>query len=300
VAAEAPRPPRGAPVLREVTVVNRSSRPVHELRISPSDADQWGDDRLGDDTIPAGGSFRVRLGRTRDCHFDVQVIYDDAGREEQRGVDVCRRRSVSFDRTAAVMPPEPFAVDHLVRLENQSGRAIQQVFVSPGSADRWGDDLAPVGGIGPGRSGAVSYHGGCYADLRVVFDNRAAEERRDVDICEAPVLLIRPGWTLAEAVPVPLREAPAEGAIMLLNGTGSAITELYLRPEDPTLPAQSTDVLGNAVLPAGGRVSVQFDRGLACRFIARIHHGGDRAEQTQLGIDLCRSPTVALEPSQSG
>ena len=300
VAAEPPRLPRGAPVLREVTVVNRSARPVHQLRVSPSDADQWGEDRLGDDTIPAGGSFRVRLGRTRDCHFDVQVIYDDASREEQRGVDICRRRSVSFDRSAAVMPPEPFAVDHLVTLDNQAGRAIQEIFISPGIADRWGDDLSPPGGIAPGRTGQVSYRGGCMADLRLVFDNRAAEERRDVDICEAPTLLIRPGWTTAEFPPVPQRDTPVGGGILVLNGTGSTVTELYLRPEDPAVPAPDGDLLGNAVLPAGGRLGISFDRGPACRFVARIRHGGDRAEQIQLGIDLCRSQTIALEPAQSG
>ncbi len=297
--AEAPRPARGPAVLRELTVVNRSVRPVHELRISPSDADEWGDDRLGDDVIPAGGSFRVRLGRTRDCQFDVQVIYDDASREEHRGIDVCRRRSVAFDRSAAVMPPEPFAVDHRVTLENRSGRAIQQVFISPGTADRWGDDLAPPGGIPPGTAGAIGYRGGCAADLRVVYDNRAAEERRDLDICAVPTLLIQPGWTVAETAPAP-RPPVRPGELVLLNGTGRAITELYLRPEDPALPAQEADVLGNAVLPVGGRLTVIFDRGLACRFIARIRHGGDRGEQVQVGIDVCQSPVIALEPPRAG
>lgn len=297
--AETPRPARGAAVLRELTVVNRSVRPVHELRISPSDADQWGDDRLGDDVIPAGGSFRVRLGRTRDCQFDVQVIYDDASREEQRGVDVCRRRSVIFDRSAAIMPPEPFAVDHVVTLQNRTGRAIQQVFISPGTADRWGDDLAPPGGIAPGASGAIAYRGGCAADLRVVYDNRAAEERREVDICAVPAQVIQPGWTVAD-VPPPPRPPARPGQLVLLNGTGSAITELYLRPEDPALPAQEGDVLGNAVLPAGGRLTISFDRGLACRFVAHIRHGGDRGEQTQVGIDVCQSPLIALEPPRAG
>lgn len=298
--AETPRPPRGAAVLRELTVVNRGNRPVHELRVSPSDADQWGDDRLGDDTLPAGGSFRVRLGRTRDCRFDVQVIYDDASREEQRGVDVCRRRTVTFDRSAVVLPPEPFAVDHRVTLENRTQRRIDQVFLSPGTADRWGDDLAPPGGIAPGTSGVIAYRGGCAADLRLVYDNRSAEERRELDICTEPTLLIEPGWTLADAPPVPPRPPPAQDSLVLLNGTGSTITELYLRPEDPALPAQGGDVLGNAVLPAGGRLIVTFDRGLACRFVAHIRHGGDRAEQTQLGIDICASRTIALEPGPRG
>jgi hypothetical protein len=298
--AEAPRAPRGGAVLRELTVINRGGQPAHELRVSPSESDQWGDDRLGDDTLPAGGSFRVRLGRTRDCRFDVQLIYEDSGREEQRGVDVCHRRSVVFDRGGVVMPPEPFAVDHLVTLENRAGRRIEQVFISPGTADRWGDDLAPPGGVAPGEPGAVSYRGGCVADLRVVYDNRAAEERRGLDICAAPALVIAPGWTVAEEPPAPSGGYPEAGSLLLLNGTGGTITELYLRPEDPALPAQRGDLLGNEVLPPGGRLTVKFDRGLACRFIARIRHGGERAEQTQLGIDVCASQIIALEPASRG
>ena len=277
-------------------MVNQSRRPVFQLHISPTDADQWGDDRLGEATIPPGGSFRVHLGRTRDCQFDVQVIYDDLSHEEQRGLDICKVRRASFDGKTAVPPLDPFAVDHDIALQNESARAIRQIFVSSGSADQWGEDLAPAAGIGAGAEGRVRYRGACTADLRVVFDNRAAEERRGVDICAHPRLIVRPGWTTAEEVPALPPPVPS-GEIVLLNATGQPITELFLQPDGQ---ADGPDVLGNAVLPPGGRLAVAFERGPTCRYSARIRHGGDRGEQVQTGIDLCLSPMVSLEPRPGG
>jgi len=292
--AEVPRPQRSLPAPRELTIVNQSRRPVFQLHISSTEADQWGDDRLGEATIPPGGSFRVRLGRTRECQFDVQVIYDDLSHEEQRGLDICRNRRVAFDGKAAIAPIDPFATDHEITIENEAPLPIRQVFVSSGAADQWGEDLAPAGGIMPQSEGRLRYHGACTADLRVVFDNRAAEERRGVDICARPRLAVRPGWTTAEEPPGAL---PVQvGEITLMNRTGQAITELFLSPDNPASGPPDGDVLGNAVLPPGGQLTVAFDRGRACRFNARIRHGGDREDQHQDGIDLCRSPLVSLGP----
>ena len=291
--AEVPRPARGKSAPREVVIANRATRPVFQVRVSPAEADQWGDDRLGEAIIPAGGSHRVRLGRTADCLFDVQVLYDDLSREELRAVDLCRSRNVTFDGSAAIHPADPFATAHLVGLVNHSGRPIRQVFITAASADQWGDDLVPGGGIPPGEARDLSYRGGCIADVRVVFDNRSAEERRNVDICVATPLLIRPGWTTDEAPPV--LAVGGANEITLLNLTGLTVTELVLYPESATDPPED-DVLGNTVLPAGAQLVVAFQRGKECRFIARISHGGDRGIVVQRGIDLCLGPKVTLEP----
>ena len=204
--AEVRRPPVAAAGERELTVVNRSDRAVNEIYISPSNTDTWGEDRLGEATLEAGRSFR--LGRTRDCSFDVQVIYEDASREQQLGHDVCRDRQVAFAGAGAQMPPSVLAAQHTVLLLNDSGRPIQQVFVSPAEATQWGDDLLTDRSISVGDSATVTYHGACAADLRVVFENRAAEERRGLDLCTTPAIDIRPGWTTADTVPAPPAGAP--------------------------------------------------------------------------------------------
>jgi hypothetical protein len=291
-AAETPAPARSRAAPRSLEVVNASGRPVYQLRVSPTDIEQWGEDRLGNSVIPPGASFRVSLGRTAACLFDVQVTYDNVSSEERSAVDVCRLRTVAFDGSTAALPPDPFAALRTVSFANQTGRTIQQVFISPESVDQWGDNLATPTGIPQGTIGSVTYRGGCVADLRLVYDNRAAEERRNVDICATPAMLIRPGWLTAPKIEAPPASLPP-GRITLRNRTGRTVTELYLAPEGAGSPP-SRDLLGDAVLPADGQVTVPFARGDACRFVARILYGGDRGEREQRGIDLCHGSTVVL------
>jgi hypothetical protein len=200
--AEVARPARGPVAERELTIVNDSDRAMNEIYISPSNIDAWGDDRLGEATLASGHSVHLRLGRTGDCTFDVQVIYDDASREQQLGVDACRQRQAKFTGANAQTAPSVLDAHHAVTLLNASPRAIQQVFISPADASQWGDDLLPSRSIAVGGHAELTYHGACAADLRVVFENRAAEERRGLDLCATPSIVIRPGWTTADTVPV--------------------------------------------------------------------------------------------------
>lgn len=198
--AEGPRPAQAPPAEREVAVVNNSPRPINEVYVSTQTADQWGEDRLGESTLDPGDSLRLRLGRTRECLFDAKVVYDDASREESRGVNLCRTRQIVFDGSTATAPPETGS-EHSVTLVNHAKRPIQQVFISPAAASQWGDDRLAVGSISVGDRQAVTWRGDCTVDLRVVFENRAAEERRGLDLCGTPELSIEPGWTTADAPP---------------------------------------------------------------------------------------------------
>jgi hypothetical protein len=207
--AHANRPdPAPAPLgERALTVLNHGSRSINELYVSPQTAEQWGEDWLGERTLEPGAVFRVRLGRTHACVFDVKIIYDDASREEQRGVNLCRTHQLAVDGSAAIPAPGT-GVAHSVTLVNQSAAPIQQVFISPTEANQWGDDRLGQGSISVADRRAVIWHGDCYADLRVVFENRAAEERRGVDLCAVPLLSIEPGWTTADALPMPKGAGP--------------------------------------------------------------------------------------------
>ncbi len=207
--ADTPDPAQGPPGGRIVTVRNQSPRPVNELYVSPQTADQWGEDRLGDHTMNPGAFLRLHLGRSRGCVFDFKVIYDDGSREEHRGVNLCRTRQLAFDGAAATPAPGS-GVAHSVTLVNQSAAPIQQVFISPPEANQWGDDRLGQDSISVGAQRQLTWHGDCDADLRVVFENRAAEERRGVNLCAVPALSIEPGWTTADVLPVPKAGSPAE------------------------------------------------------------------------------------------
>ncbi len=209
--AERPRDPHAAPLVqpappgplgeREVSLANRSPLPITEAYVSPTSAEAWGDDRLGEAVLEPGRTLRLRLGRVRDCAFDVLVIYQDSSREERPAQNLCRNRQVAFDGKARTQPPVAQQV-HQVLLANGSGRAIQQVFVSAADAPDWGADLLPRA-ISVGENGTVTFRGACTVDIRVVFENRAAEERRGVDLCRRASLSIEPGWTTTDELPSP-------------------------------------------------------------------------------------------------
>ena len=201
--ADTARPTQGPLGERGLVVVNHAKVPIVQLYVSPADSDNWGDERLGNSNIDPGGSFHVRLGRGRGCSFDVQVIYDNASHEESLGVDVCKARQLALDGKNAVVPPAMVPAAHEITLRNGGGRPIQQVYVSPSDVDQWGDDLAATEAISVGDSRTLTYHGTCTADLRVVYDNRAAEERRGLDLCATPMLVIHPGWTTEDLPAVP-------------------------------------------------------------------------------------------------
>lgn len=198
--ADTPRPPRGPMGEREITLVNHSAHPVNEVYISATSAQTWGEDLLQDNTLEPGAAIRLRLGRTRECSFDVQIIYDDATREDRLNLDVCHDRTLIVDGSRAEPLPGASGTVHVVALTNHASLPIRQVFISPAYAEQWGDDMLKTQ-IEVDQTVDIPYRGDCAADLRVVFINRAAEERRGLDLCRMSALSIEPGWTTAEPPP---------------------------------------------------------------------------------------------------
>ena len=294
-------PPRGGPVERALIIANRADQPINEVYVSPSGIDDWGPDRLGEATIEPRQQRRIAVGPARpaECLYDVQVIYGDASREERRGVDLCRLRTVTFDATTATPPPGAEGGDHAVLIANESGLPIQQVLVSPAEAGEWGEDRLGHDSLSVGDVASVAYHGGCLADLRVIFENRAAEERRGLDLCALGGVTIAPGWTTAISLP-PRRVSGASAALTpvnltIVNQSGRTIRELYLFPENSA--SSGTDRLEAAPLDEGARVTVDVLRPPgSCRYGARIVYGGKTANQDISGLDLCQETTLVIPP----
>lgn len=276
---------------RELTVTNRSQHAINELYVSASSNDHWGEDRLGDETLAPGHVAHVKLGRTRDCEFDVQAIYEDASREEAHDVNLCRTRQIAFDGSAATAPPAlPM---HDLVIANHAARPIQQVLISPGDAGDWGEDRLGDASISVGASAALHYRGDCLADLRVVFDNRSAEERRGVDICAARRVAIQPGWTTADEVPTEAEPGTEAVQLTISNRSGHAAAELYLYPDGSA--DHGPELLGSDGLEAGAEVAVAFQRPAGkCQFSAHVVYGGKLPDQDLTGLDLCHNPTVVL------
>lgn len=314
----APRPgaPSGTPPAapqaqavqdRAANVINRAAAAITTLYVSSTEEDNWGTNRLGGQPLAAGRSFQVRLGQGRHCRFDLQVVYSDGKVEERRDQDVCRNRQVIFDGSKAAMPVD--RTERKVTLLNRAPRTIKQVFLSPKSASNWGDDVL-VGTIAPGEDSELTYRGECIVDVRVVFDNASAEERREADLCNQATVVIAPGWTTTDEIPATEADLPRVGAatpgggapaggvgteMTVVNITGKTVEELYVFPDG--VAEEGPDRLGNDTLDDGANHRFRLDRRGACNFTIRGVMANNAGELRIRSLDLCASTEIRLDGS---
>lgn len=176
-------------------IVNRSGRVIYEAFASPTSDNSWGPDRLGQNVVPAGRNFVVRL-PPGECMYDVRVVYDRQGgqAEERRNINLCNIRDVVFEGRGGapggqqqVQPgipqgPQGNPSFHVV---NQGQRSLMQVFASPTTDQNWGPDRLGADVVAPGAIFPVRLpEGPCMYDVRFVYDNGQADERRNVNLCE--------------------------------------------------------------------------------------------------------------------
>ena len=185
-----------APV-REVPVVNRGRTAIREVYARPAgEGGGWGGDRLGNATLQPRDDFRLRV-RSRACAFDLRAVSSNDREEVREGVNLCAVQGVVFGER----PEEP---PRRVVLVNDFGRTVRQAFLAPTRLREWGEDALGTAVLPPrARYEATFESGGCHADLRIVFDTEAAEERRGIDICADTVISLRPGWTVDERLGPP-------------------------------------------------------------------------------------------------
>jgi len=272
--------------VREQMVANRGQRVIREFYARPVGRQPWGADRLGSDTLAAGAEFRLRL-RTRDCAFDLRAVFEDNREEVQSNQDVCTASGFAFGGA-------PAGPARTLSLTNEYPRIIQQVFLSDTAAQDWGADALGSEVLAPGATQEVRMEGGCRADLRIVFDTSAAEERRDIDICANPSIALRPGWVIEEFTPA--AAAPASGGfIRLRNATRLPVVELYA---DPAGAARGADRLGAGVLGAGEVMEFQAPQDLppASRCLADLTAVFRDGRELRLpATGLCDGAEVVLQ-----
>lgn len=273
----------------DIDVANRSDIVVRELYASARGAEAWGPDRLGTTVIDLNATFRLRL-RSRDCTFDIRAVYADDREEVKQRVDLCADRSLVFDRSGIPRPPT-----HDVALVNRHLAVVQEIYVSLSTESDWGPDRLGAATLPQGRESTVQVEGGCEVDIRVVFPNGGAEERREMNICEQPRIVIAPGWVVERIEePAPAPEPPAEsatpGTLRLRNAAARPIIEIYAAP--PGAP-RGVDRLGADVLPAGETLEVPAPEGGACIADLTVVFRDGR-EVTQPGLDFCQGEEIEV------
>jgi hypothetical protein len=84
--------------LRDFTLRNRSDVDIAYVYVSPSAADEWGDDIMGVDILPAGESIDVTFDPSLDftCVYDVKVVGTGGELGYLYKVDLCTVTTVTF------------------------------------------------------------------------------------------------------------------------------------------------------------------------------------------------------------
>ena len=184
-------------------LVNRGSRVIYEAYASPSSDSNWGPDRLGQNVIPAGRSFVIRLPQG-ECIYDVRIVYDRQGgpAEERRNINLCNMTELAFDGRGQQQqgaqppqqpqqPPQGQAPTQGARgnpsfnLVNQGQQPVREVYASLTTDQNWGPDRLGNDMVAPGAVYPVRLpEGDCMYDVRVVYQNGQAQERRGVNLCE--------------------------------------------------------------------------------------------------------------------
>jgi len=278
---------------RDAAITNRAEVALRQLYASPNGPESWGPNRLGDQGLAPAGSFPLRL-RSRDCVFDLRAVYADAREEVRNRHDLCAEPAIAFDRSTL---PRPVA--HALVLVNRHLEVVQEVYVSASMDADWGPDrLAEP--LPVGEEATVTLEAACQADVRIVFPNGGAEERRELDLCTTPRLLLAPGWVLGAEAPVaaaagvdPASADPeaAEAPVLKLRNAGTLpIIEIYAAP--PGEP-RGEDRLGADVLGVGESLELEAPDGDACiaDLVALFRDG---REVTRSGVDLCQGEEIEI------
>jgi hypothetical protein len=80
--------------------------------------------------------------------------------------------------------PQGASLNPSFRLNNTGGRTVREVYVSSSNDSHWGPDRLGQHVLGPGRQMVLQLPTGqCVNDIRVVFIDGQAQERRGVNTC---------------------------------------------------------------------------------------------------------------------
>jgi hypothetical protein len=95
---------------QDFILVNRTGYDISEVYVSPSKADDWEEDVLGDDELEDGDQTTIRFKRAvRSCLWDLKVVYsDDDSAVVWHDIDLCKVSKIAIsynrktDKTSAV------------------------------------------------------------------------------------------------------------------------------------------------------------------------------------------------------
>lgn len=185
--------PGGAQAQNRFWLVNDSGRVIQRAFVSSSRVSDWGPDILGTGVLPPGNRVWVTP-NFGDCVLDVRITYQGGGEETRMGVNACSLSTIAFGRAGtgamvggagAAASPGRVTGNPSFNLVNGTGMTIREVYVSLSTDDNWGPDRLGANVLEPRQRLAVSLPAGevCSVDMRIVYADGRAFERRSVETC---------------------------------------------------------------------------------------------------------------------
>lgn len=171
-------------------VENNTSTPLLEFYATPVTTEDWGEDLLGDSSLPPATAQQITLDSPPDdCLYDVIGIFGDGEDEyaEEYGVDLCDLQGGTY----AFFDEE----DHVFRVENQTATPIIGFYFTPVTDESWGANLFERSGyvLQPGDFVDVPVDASeCEYDFKAVFADESVDEE-SVNVCDGT-----PGVTFVE------------------------------------------------------------------------------------------------------
>jgi hypothetical protein len=90
---------------RDFTLHNHTARIMKSLFVSPSGANKWSDDILGQDILDQRTDLEVKFDRDdTECKYDVRAVFADGSTEQLHDVDLCASGDVTFTPEGASTP----------------------------------------------------------------------------------------------------------------------------------------------------------------------------------------------------
>ena len=165
-------------------VVNRGTSAINEVYATPAGMTSWGRDRLGRNAVPPGQTFAVRLPADGNCLYDVRVVYANGQSDERRGLNTCAMDNLIFPAPTGTGTRQQAADDPSFRLVNRSKSEINEVYASLAGVDSWGTDRLGDDTVAPGATKVIRLpNGPCIYDVRIVYANGEATEKRRLNLC---------------------------------------------------------------------------------------------------------------------
>ncbi len=176
-------------------LLNHGSAPIRELYVTPAGDARWGQNRLQGRAIQPGGSYPVRRRIDGNCIFDIRVVFAGGRILDRRNLNTCTTDDVAVGEAAAGSPPAAKAAgDPSFRLVNHAAQPIIQAFATPAGFGNWGQNRLTAGPIPPQGERPLRIDrqpNSCLFDLRVVFADHTAREKRRADLCRITSLPVQ-------------------------------------------------------------------------------------------------------------